>query len=44
MRLTISKNIPDNVVVAGNPAKVICTVEEYKKKNMQIRETACVYS
>lgn len=25
----VSKNIPPNVVVAGNPAKVICTIQEY---------------
>ena len=33
-------NIPDNCVIAGNPAKVICTVEEYykKRKAAQIQE------
>lgn len=28
----ITKNVPDNVVVAGNPAKIICTLDEYYKK------------
>lgn len=25
--------IPDNVVIAGNPAKIICTIDEFKKKH-----------
>lgn len=29
----ISKNIPDNVVVAGNPAKIICKLEDYLIKH-----------
>jgi len=28
----VTKNVPDNVVVAGNPARVMCTLEEYKTK------------
>lgn len=28
----VTKNIPDNEVWAGNPAKFICTIEEYTKK------------
>ena len=28
----VNKNIPDNCVVAGNPAKVIMTIEEYYEK------------
>lgn len=28
----VNKNIPDNVVVAGNPAKIIMSLEEYYKK------------
>ena len=28
----ITNNIPDNVVVAGNPAKVLKTIEEYFEK------------
>lgn len=28
----VSKDIPDNCVVVGNPAKVICTYDEYMGK------------
>lgn len=28
----VTKDIPENVVVAGNPAHVICSLEEYLKK------------
>ena len=34
----INKDIPSNVVVAGNPAKVICTIEEYYKKRKEAQE------
>lgn len=29
----VTKDIPSNVVVAGNPAKIICTLDEYYEKN-----------
>lgn len=29
----VTKSIPSNVVVAGNPARYICTVEEYIERN-----------
>ena len=29
----VTKNIPNNVVIAGVPAKVICTIEEYYERN-----------
>ena len=29
----VTKDVPDNSVVAGNPAKIICSVEEYIEKN-----------
>ena len=32
----VTKNIPANVVAAGNPARIICTTEEYKKKVLRI--------
>lgn len=32
----VTKDVPPNVVVAGNPAKIICSVEEYKKKSLRI--------
>lgn len=31
----VSGNIPSNVVVAGNPAKVVCTLEEYCERQMK---------
>lgn len=30
----ITKDVPDNVVVAGVPAKIICTFDEYLQKRM----------
>lgn len=30
----VTKSVPDNVVVGGNPAKFICTVDKYLEKNM----------
>ena len=29
----VNRDIPDNVVAAGVPCKVICTLEEYRKKH-----------
>ena len=34
----VTKNIPDNSVAVGNPARVICTVDEYLDK---IKEKMC---
>jgi len=31
----VKGKFPDNVVIAGNPARVICTVEEFHKKNKE---------
>lgn len=31
----VSKDIPSNSVAAGMPARVICTIEEYYKKNLE---------
>lgn len=33
----VNKNIPDGYVAAGNPAKPIMTVEEYRKKRMKVQ-------
>lgn len=30
----VTKSIPPNVVVGGNPAKIICEKSEYIKRNM----------
>lgn len=35
----VVKDIPDNVIAAGNPAKVISTLEDYKEKKIK----DCVY-
>ena len=32
----VTRDIPPNVVAAGNPARVICTTEEYKKKVLRL--------
>ncbi len=29
----VTKDIPDNVVIGGNPARIICTLDDYYKKN-----------
>ena len=41
---TVTHNIPDNVVAAGSPARVICTLDEYLEKETKRMETAPCYS
>lgn len=36
-------NIPDNSIVMGNPAKVICSYDEYIEKNRKKIRTSLVY-
>lgn len=31
----VTKSIPSNMVVGGNPARIICTIEEYYNRNKQ---------
>lgn len=40
---TVSKDVPDNVVVAGNPARIVCTLEEYLEKHRKQFEESPVY-
>ncbi len=35
----VTRDIPSNSVYAGNPAKFICTFDEYQQKHMKNRET-----
>lgn len=38
----VAKDVPDNVVIVGNPWKVICTCEEYIERNRKMMETSVV--
>lgn len=40
---TVTRDIPDNSVVAGSPARVICSMEEYLAKEKKRMETAPCY-
>ena len=40
----VTKDVPENTIVAGNPAKVIMTIEEYKIKQSFLLETRPVFS
>lgn len=40
---TVTHDIPDNSVVAGSPAKIICTLEEYLRKERKRMENAPCY-
>ncbi len=39
----VTKNVPDNTVYAGNPARFICTLEDYLEKNRNLMQTNPVY-
>ena len=40
----VTKDIPDNVVCVGNPAKVICSIDDYINKNKEnIRKYKLIY-
>ncbi|MFR9211416.1 MAG: acyltransferase [Intestinibacter bartlettii] len=40
---TVTKDIPSNSVYAGSPAKFICTVDEYIKKNKENMKNSPIY-
>lgn len=40
---TVTKDIPSNTVYAGNPAKFICTIEEYLEKNKARMQESFIY-
>lgn len=40
---TVTKDIPDNVVAAGNPAKVICSLDEYLERHKDNMKKVSVY-
>lgn len=40
---TVTHDVPSNTVVAGNPAKEICSIEDYLEKNRIAMKTAQVY-
>ena len=40
---TVTHDVPDNTVVAGSPARVICSLEEYLEKERRRMETAPCY-
>lgn len=41
---TVSRDIPANVVAAGSPARVICSIEEYINKNKDLMKVRPCYS
>lgn len=40
---TVSKDIPSGVVVAGSPAKVVCSLDEYLAKNKKLMKDRPCY-
>ena len=41
MGAVVTKDVPDNSVVAGVPAKVICTTDQYLEKHKNCRDYTC---
>ena len=39
----VTRDIPANCVAVGNPAKVICSVDEYQEKHNKLMKTHPVY-
>lgn len=40
----VAKDVPDNVVICGNPWKIICTFDEYIRKHEQNLQVKPVYN
>lgn len=40
----VRDNIPDNSVVMGNPARIVCTTDKYIEKNRERMKTSFVYN
>lgn len=40
----VKDNIPDNSVVMGNPARIVCTTDKYIEKNRERMKTSFVYN
>ena len=40
----VRDNIPDNSVVMGNPARIVCTTDKYIEKNKERMRTSFVYN
>ena len=40
----VAKDVPDNVVIAGNPWRVLCTFDEYIERNRQAMYTRPVFN
>ena len=39
----VTRDIPDNVVVAGSPAKILCTLDEYYEKKQKNRVNDAIF-
>lgn len=39
----VTRDIPDNCVVAGNPARIISTYDEFERKNLELMQTVPVF-
>lgn len=39
----VTKNVPENTVVSGNPARVVCSLSEFQEKNRSIMNEAKVF-
>lgn len=39
----VAKNVPDNVVIAGNPFRILCSYDEYIDKNRRKMQTNPVF-